>query len=198
MRPHLLAVIALAAALAHPASAVTVWDESVDGDLSTDPANPTPITFDIGTNTITGTVQASSDTRDYITFTIGSGQQLTELLLQEYVDLPGGGPGDRGYYAINSGDTSFIPAGSTANSFLAGDHLDPLPPGSDLLDELVNSPTNGTGLTVPVGPGTYSFLVQQTGPELTGYTLDFVLTPEPATAGLLLAGLAGLALRRRA
>ena len=189
--------LALAAALAAPASAVTVWDESIDGDLSTDPSAPTPISFEVGTNTIIGSVQTPSDTRDYITFTIPSGQELSELLLQQYEDLGVGGPGNRGYLAINEGDTSFIPAGATADLFLAGIHLDPAPAGTDLLPILESAPINGSGLSVPVGPGTYSFVVQQTGPQLTGYTFDFVLVPEPGTAGLLALGLVGLARRRR-
>ncbi|MEO0973795.1 MAG: hypothetical protein AAFX85_11930, partial [Pseudomonadota bacterium] len=83
---------------------VVAWDEAVDGDLSTDPDMPTAIAFEVGTNTVAGRVQASDDTRDFITFTIPEGQQLTAILLQQYEDVPSGGPGDRGFVAINEGD----------------------------------------------------------------------------------------------
>lgn len=191
----LLLLILLASS---PAAAVVVWDESIDGDLSTDPANPTSIAFGGGGGnmTIIGTVQASGDTWDYITFSVSGGQQLAALLLERYVDLPGGGPGDRGFHAINEGSTSFIPSGATSGSFLGGAHLDPAPAGTDLLPVLAAAPQAGTGFSTPLGIGRYSYLVQQTDPELTGYTLTFQIVPEPTTGLLLSAGLLALGWRR--
>lgn len=61
--------------------------------------------------------------------------------------------------------------------------------GSDLLARLGLAQTGGSGFTPPLGPGTYTFLIQQTGPPLTGFTLAFVVVPEPSSAALLGAGL---------
>jgi hypothetical protein len=153
------------------------YDEATDGDLSNDANAPTPLRFDLGDNTVTGSVTTSApaDTRDFITFTIPNGLQLTALHLLTYQDLPGGGPGNRGYHAINSGATSFVPSGATGGNFLGGDHVDAAPAGTDLLPALADAMPNGTGFTVPLGPGTYSYVIQQTGPQVSGYSLQFVL-----------------------
>ena len=42
-------------------SADVVWDESVDGDLSTDPDEPTLVEFGIGSNTLIGNVATPDD-----------------------------------------------------------------------------------------------------------------------------------------
>ena len=177
-----VSVGALALALGGVANA-QVWDEDVDGDLSDDPDAPTPLVFAPGANTIVGSMQSPDDTRDFITFTVMPGQQLTGLLLQRYIDLDTGGDGDRGFHAINEGPTSFIPGPDTADLFLGGAHLDPAPPGTDLLPVLGMAPQAGTGFEPPLGPGTYSYVVQQTGPELTGYTLDFVIEADGDAIG---------------
>ncbi len=182
------------------ASGAIVWDESMDGDLSDDPLAPTGIMFAVGVNGVIGT-DGDADTRDYITFTIEDGYQLDAILLQEYLDVATGGDGDRGYIAINSGDTSAIPDGGNSDSFLGGSHMDPLAAGTDLLAILAAAPLAGTGFDAPLGPGTYSFLIQQTGVEITSYGLDFVVSatvPVPAAVWLLLSaiGVAGGVSRR--
>lgn len=169
------------------------WDEATDGDLSTDPNAPTAISFDVGSNIISGNVQSPDDTRDYITFELAAGQQLDAIILLAYDDIATGGDGNRGFYAINAGATSFIPGGGTADDFLGGDHLDP-DIGTDLLPALAAGTLAGSGFDLPLGEGVYSFLVQQTGPQLTGYSLEFVVSavPVPAALPLLLGAIGAL------
>jgi hypothetical protein len=108
--------------------AVVVWSENINGDLSTNPNVPTPVSFQLGSNIINGSVSTGSDTRDYITFTIAAGLQLTSLRLLAYDDLNTGTPndGNTGFHAINLGSTSFIPGFDTIGEFLGGDPTDRL------------------------------------------------------------------------
>ncbi len=177
---HRLRVVLIGASaclLAAAANAqVTAWDEAVDGDLSGDPDAPTPITLEPGVNILSGRMQDPADTRDYINFTIPEGQQLVAVLLQQYEDVDSGGPGDRGFVAVNEGLTSVIPGFDTpVDFFLGGAHLDPDPAGTDYLAILGTAPQTGAGFTPPLGPGDYTWLTQQTGPELTAYSFEFVV-----------------------
>ena len=192
-----LVIALLTMVMAGFAAASTAHDEGVSGDLSTDPNNPTPVSLSLGSNVVTGTMQAPGDTRDYFTFTLGPSQLLSQVLLQSYVDLPGGGPGDTGFAAIIAGSTSLVPSGANIGSFLGTNHIIAAQVGTDILPGLAAAPFGGTGFTVPLGTGTYTFHVQQTGLELTGYSLDFIITPEPATLLLFSTGLVGLCLKRR-
>lgn len=192
----LLPVLALAP-LAAPAGPDVAWDESLDGDLSGDPLAPTQLALAPGDNRIVGSVTTSTlDTRDYVTFTILAGQELTAIRQDVYVDVPGGGPGDRGYNAIAAGATSAIPDSTNGNLFLGGDHIDQLAPGTDLLAILATAPLAGTGFTAPLGPGTYTYHLQQTGQQVVGYELVFQVAasaaPVPASSPATLA-LLGLA-----
>lgn len=178
-------VVLFGAATAH---AATAWDEGLDGDLSGDPLAPTTVSFASGVNTVSGSMTSFGDTRDYLSFTIPDGFLLVGILLQQYTDIDAGGPGNRGFYALSAGSTSAVPAGNNSEEFLGGAHLDPFPAGTDLLQRLVTDSLTGTGVTAPLGAGTYTFLVQQTGPQLTGYEMDFVVAPVPVPAALWLFG----------
>ncbi len=174
----LLAVTTVALlTITYPVRAGVVHDEAVDGDLSTDPDAPTVLDFTVGSNTVIGTMGAPDDIRDFITFTVPADHGLTALLLLNYEDIPSGDPGNRGYHAINAGATSYIPDPDNTDLFLGGDHLDPEPSGTDLLPDLAAAPLAGTGFVVPLGQGTYSYVVQQTGADFTGYSIEFVIEP---------------------
>ena len=69
-----------------------------------------------------------------------------------------------------------------------GEHL----LGTDILDDLGEG-DGAIGFTPPLGPGTYSFWLQQVNDPFTAYGLDFVVVPEPASAALLALGLTALA-----
>jgi hypothetical protein len=177
MRARFLSALALVATVGMP-SVVLAYDEATDGDLSSVAASPTPVSFILGTNVVAGrvTTSAPADTGDYLTFTIPAGRQLTALRLVSW------GGGNRGFHAINAGATSFVPSGTTDNSFLGGDHVDPIAAPTDVLVELLDGDTAGVGTTAPLGPGTYSYVIQQTGPQVSDYRLEFVISAAPAAA----------------
>ncbi len=168
-----LAAVVLLAALALPANAGVIHDESADGDLSSDPANPTPLAFSPGGNTIIGRLPntgANPDPRDYITFTIPAGQILRSLILAAYSPL------NTGFAAFNAGTTSFIPDFDTDPFFLAGIHVTTFLVGSDLMPLFVNNVVTTNALPLPeLGPGDYCFLIQQVNAVTTSYTLEFVV-----------------------
>ena len=195
-----LRILQVAALLLLPVSAraAIVWSESTNGDLSSNPAAPTAVVSQLGSNIINGSVFTGTDTRDYITFTLAAGQELSSLRLLVYDDLGTGTPndGNTGFHAINLGATSFIPDAQTAGNFLGGAHLNP-PVGVDLLPVLAAAAIAGTGFTIPLESGTYSYLIQQTGPQQTGYSLEFNVTPEPSSLMLVFAGLGLMVNRQR-
>jgi hypothetical protein len=194
MRTASVLAVSLAALAAH---ADVTWDEFADGDLSTDPNTPTPLTFGLGGNIIIGSVHSPADSRDYITFTIPQGMALASLYQHQWQDLDTGGAGDTGFHALNEGSTSFIPGEDTIAFFLGAAHMIQVPHGTDLLPELAVTDFGNIGFSIPLGPGTYSYLVQQTGVENTGYALEFVVTPAPGAAALFGLTTIGAARRRR-
>ncbi len=182
-----LATALLLVLLAAPAMGATAWDEGTNGDLSGDPATPTPIIFANGSNTITGTCNGNISggpavDRDYITFTIPAGMILSHLWLHTW------DPDDFGFMSFNAGSTSFIPSGATNASFLSGIHLS----GEDVTKDLMvlfrdRKVTTNALPQAALGPGTYCWLVQQLGPFVETYDVEFVLevgvATEPSTWG---------------
>ena len=192
-----LAILFAAATISTFSSATVIHDEALLGDLSNDPLAPTSLTFGVGSNEISGTVVNTNDTRDYFTFTIGDGLVLDSIDVVSYFDVNGNNP-DNGFTAINAGTTTTQPGmGSVDADFLGGAHVgaDQLPgTGGSLAADLARAENIGTTFDFPLTAGDYSFLIQQTGPENTGYTLDFVVSPVPlpAAAWLFVSGLLGL------
>jgi hypothetical protein len=165
------------------------YNEAEDGDLSTDPEEPTRVTFAEGINSITGQVSTGKgDARDIITFNIPAGLELSNLRLTSYLDRPSGLPGNRGFHAIKVGNKGFVPSAATMATSIGGDHVDPVPAaGADLLPALGDKkPGGGTGfLKELLGPGgglasgDYTYLIQQAGPQVSEYTLQFVVSEAP-------------------
>jgi hypothetical protein len=179
----MLRACCLAALLgAAPLAGAAVWDESSHGDLASLPGSPTVLVFAPGSNVVAGSVRAGLDTRDYLRFTLMAEQRLVGLSLLDYRDAASDGPGNRGFHALNLGPVGLVPGSATAAGFLGGDHLDPAPAGTDLLPALAGAPLAGVGFALPLGPGTYTYLLQQTGPELTRYRLDFRVAAVPLPA----------------
>lgn len=157
-----------------PALADTIHDEAIDGDLSTLAASPTPLPIGVGGNTIIGTVNFSGNAagdRDFFTLTVPDGQEITDINLLAW------SPADIGFFAVNSGPTGFVPGTATNGSFLAGAHINANRVGADLLFDFVFlSITTNSLAEQRLGPGTYTFVIQQTSNLVSSYSLEFVLS----------------------
>lgn len=171
--------------------------EALNGDLSNDPLAPTALNFVDGSNTVAGSVNsldgvggAGSDTRDFFTFTIDPGFQLTEI------NLFGFTAGNTGFALIDDVAASAIPNGGTAGSFLGGSHVDDTLLGGGLLGANIANDVAGAGVgfTFPLDAGDYTFLIQETGRTTSDYHLSFEVSavPLPAAAWLFVSGLMGL------
>ena len=202
LRRTVLAALAIAlfAGLATSANA-QVFDDAVNGNASSDGAAPTPVTFSLGSNIINGTVTSPGNVRNFYTFTIGAGQELSAINLDaiSVVDAAGAVSSDPGFYALIDGTTGTNPVDGFAN--LGGEFYDPSSLGVDLLAGISDGgESSGSGFS-SIGAGDYTFVIQQTGDEVSSFSLDFQVTtavPEPTSTVLLAGlGLVGLARRRR-
>ena len=191
--------ITLIAGVASVANAQIVFDSVSGSDVASDNGSaPTSLPFSVGSNIVNGAVSSSipNNLRNFFTFTIGEGQELSAIV----VDALTSTDNNSGFYALVDGTTSANPATGFPN--LGGELHNPGLVGDDLL-ALINGGgiSGGTGFD-SIGAGDYTFVIQQTGSEVSTFSLDFQVSdaavPEP-TSGLLLVGLgvAGLARRRR-
>jgi hypothetical protein len=189
---HALAIACLAAA--GTAQALN-HDETVNGDLSDDRLNPTNLSFATGTNTISGTTQSGD--RDYFTFEVPSGWNLSSVFHQTYES-----DDFRGFIGLQAGtQLTEPPVGANASNLLGYTLFGVDTVGSEIIDDLAASGASlppATGFDAPLPAGDYTFWLQQTG-TLTTYSFDFVLTPvpEPEQWALMLGGGLLLAARMR-
>jgi hypothetical protein len=158
-----------------------VWNEAIDGDLSDDPSRPTALSFSIGANTVIGSLGIpDDDIRDFMTFTIGPNQLLTSLTLDTF------SPAGLSFQAINAGSTGFIPGSDPAGNFLGLEFVRDSMVGTDMLPLLAAGNFGSTGFSTPLGPGTYTYLIQEVSPEqFRDYTLTFNVVPEPSSIALV-------------
>ncbi len=169
-----------------------LYDESSSGDLSGLLGSPTSVSVASGANTIIGDIGENGNSgatngsdADYFSFTVPSGGSLDTLTIDSYV--PTGTSG-----------VSFF--GYTAGSGFAGQGAGDID-GFALIDagsgDVLSSLAGGS-----LGPGTYSFWLQETGLAVVDYQITFGITttaiPEPSSVALLASCLATvLCMRRR-
>lgn len=137
--------------------------ESESGDLSGEIDAPTPLEVGPGANTVTAST-ASGDL-DYVTFTVGPCDVLTQLTVESFT------PADTGdsvaFLAIGSGSTFAAPfeGGATDVSALLGfSHFGFADIGQDILPR-VGTGAGTLGFTTPLPAGDYTMWINQTGPE---------------------------------
>ncbi len=178
----------------------TIYRESVSGDFSNSGLSPTQVTVGLGSNQIFGTTgnAGSGIDRDYFTITIPANEALTGITV--LAGTTSGGA--TSFIGLQAGPQVTLPTNaSTAAGLLGWWHYGPSDVGSDILSKIA-IPVNGAiGFTTPLGPGQYSFWVQDFNAGAFNYGFDLAVaaaaaTPEPATWGLLVAGLC-VAIRRR-
>jgi len=205
-------ILTVSALLAAPANA-TIYDESVSGDLSNNPAAPTALTLMPGLNSVIGSVNGfppGTDAQDWVSFTIPAG-----FVMVSYTNAKYKSSDDQGFTGFQVG-SSFSGDPFMAGSYAGYAHFgfaatnpDGTPPattvGVNLLPLMAdpNFAPGTTGFTPPLHAGTYTFLIQQGNAVTTSYRFNMFLrpmsVPEPGSSLCLLAmgGFATLALRRR-
>ena len=193
MRTRTLAAIAASFAFGAAASADVIWDEAIDGDLSSDNLNPTVLAFAPGSNMVFGDTSPNPNLDpDYFTMIIPAGYELSSIIFEEYISGD-----DQAFFAVEVGGKITDPGSPVA--LLSATLIGALPgtmQGDELLDDLQNPDVWG-GFTGNLQAGTYTWWYQETG-AATEYGFNFVLTPvpAPASASLMVGGLL-LARRRR-
>lgn len=149
------------------------FEDSFPDTYSNEPQAPTSLSFSAGDNTISGQVAAPRNTRDFVTFSVPEGHELTEIRVDSWQ-----AEGDNiGFVHIDEGTQTVIPSEDTTLDFLGGAHISTelFGPTDNLLTSLSNAVQGGTGFNAPLGAGDYTFNVQQTGPQESTYTLTFVI-----------------------
>ena len=166
-----------------------VWDEDIDGSLSTDRFNTTNFgTLTAGSNNLICDTQ--SGISKFFTFTIGAGEELSAIILDDWISED-----DLGFLGIVTGDFfSVDPTNPDVTQLLGYVHHGETFVGEDILPAMGQGP-GSQGFVGALGPGDYSFWIRQGGAELTTQDLNFVVTPAPGAVALM--GLAGVAARRR-
>jgi hypothetical protein len=160
-----LAVLALLIATART-HAVVAWNETSNGELSGNGNAPTSLgSWAPGTHSVLAT-SGSGDIDDF-TFTIPAGATLQSITNSAYAGLD-----ETAFIGLASGTT--INHAGAPGSLIGYQHFGPGQgnTGTDLL------PFMGG----PQGPGNYSIWWQQASASPSTVQLDFVVTPEPASA----------------
>ena len=161
-------------------------DEGADGTtdpLSTDNSSPTPLgSTQPGSNLVNGYVEDAFSVGDVdvFTFTVDSGFQWSGLYVDAFA-YPNGANGDAGaFLAIASGSSfpynafDFQDPNIDYNAFLGSTVFGPTDIGGlNILPRAGN--LVGSGFVGPLGAGTYTIYIQQTGPA-SSYTLDLEVT----------------------
>ncbi len=157
-------VLALLACLATTAALAADHDESTDGDLSGDPANPTPVVVDAGDNVITGRTTDVPLDRDMLTLSVPDGVEITEIRLTRFELLSA--PSDGGMLvALEMGNQiTDLNSSASLRGFVIAGVAAGTQQGDDLLDDLGGAPLTA---------GDWTLWLQNTG-SVTDYQLTVV------------------------
>lgn len=183
------------AALPCAAGAFT-YSETDNGELSGDRLTPTQLLAAQGSNTLTGTTVGGD--LEYVRITLPPTLQLASLVLDSITSTD-----DLAFIAVQVGTTFTVtPANATPGDLFGYAHFGSGPGaggatvGNDILDDMGRA-SGAIGFTPPLGATDYTFWIQQIGGTSFGYSLNFVVVPEPGTFALVGPALLVLAGTRR-
>ena len=169
------AMVAVVAGSA-PVRAATVWNEAIQGDLSGNRLVPSTLLILPGDNDLIATTQGGD--QEYFRITVPPLGELRNLVLKTYTGSDG-----TAFIGVQQGATFTVDPSSAQPSNLYGyTHFGTGQGqlGTNILDNIATGP-GAQGFAPPLGPGNYTFWVQQLGSAST-YDLNFQLTvlPEPS------------------
>jgi hypothetical protein len=154
---------------------------------------PTAVSVGLGSNPILGSTGNHTGTGidlDYFSITVPSGAALSSLTV-----LPGTSiNGDSSFIGVQAGPqvTVAAPFPLNASGLLGWAHYSTSDINRDILPRMGIPLIGSTGFTAPLGPGTYSFWMQEFDTGTVNYGFDLTLTtavPEPETYAVLAIGL---------
>lgn len=146
------------------------FDEAVDGDLSNEPEDPSELTLEAGSNTISATTGAGDADQEFVTVTVPDGLQLDTVVLDAFSPA-----GDAAFVGVQEGDVFTEPLNESADTgsllgfTLFGGGSGDI--GSDILDN-IGSGAGTIGFDGALPSGDYTFALQQLS-EPSEYTLEF-------------------------
>lgn len=151
------------------------YNETVDGELSTDNNAPTILEFTPGNNRVTST--QSEGQPNFFTFQIPEGYQLSQLFVEDYVSTDA-----LGFIGINEGST----ISTSIPIFIGGLTYGAVNIGEDILPAM-GADSNpaafsiiGFGFTPPLLASDYTIWLNQTG-DFSTSVLNFVVTADENT-----------------
>jgi hypothetical protein len=162
------------------------FDETVDGDLSGNPAVPTSLgTLSLGANALSATFGGGDF--DLLTFAIAPGQQLNSITLNSYSGRALSFSGLQGGTVWTAG----LGGAVDPTNLLGWTHISGGVVGTDILDDY-GLGSGALGFTPPLPAGNYTLEIQDTGGAVSA-SLTFNVVPEPSGVALTAIGLIGLA-----